>query len=569
MIIGIDLGTTNSVAACYINGKTEIIPNRLGRLLTPSVVSIDENGEVLVGETAREFGYLHPDASARVFKRTMGTDLTYTLAGMTFKSEELSGFVLRSLKEDAEVYLGETIEEAVISVPAYFNDNQRKATKKAGELAGLKVSRIISEPTASAVAYGVGDKNRTERCMVLDLGGGTFDVSVLEYYKSIMEIHAISGDNYLGGEDFTSALIELFLKRIDVEYDTLDLITRNALYRSAEKAKCDFDKADKVTVSLTIGDCSYAEDITVSEFEAACEPLLNRIRKPIEKSLRDARISLDDIDRVMLVGGATRLGLVRSYVKDLMGIYPDFYVDPDTSVAIGAALQAAMKERRKGIEEIVLTDVCPYTLGTEVMIDNGTFEENGHFLPIIERNTVIPVSRKERVFTAHDNQKQVTIKVLQGESKMTRNNFLLGSLVVDVPEGPKGQEAIDVTYTYDVNALLEVEVTVVSTRETKRIIIQNDSSPMSEEEAARRIRLLQYLKQNPREDEENKLVLLKGERLYKTTEGMDNDLLVNTMNEFEHMLTKGSRLEIERARKKAQDLFEEIEMRNGKKRILS
>ncbi|MBQ0004559.1 MAG: molecular chaperone HscC [Clostridiales bacterium] len=569
MIIGIDLGTTNSVAACYINGKTEIIPNRLGRLLTPSVVSIDENGEVLVGETAREFGYLHPDASARVFKRTMGTDLTYTLAGMTFKSEELSGFVLRSLKEDAEVYLGETIEEAVISVPAYFNDNQRKATKKAGELAGLKVSRIISEPTASAVAYGVGDKNRTERCMVLDLGGGTFDVSVLEYYKSIMEIHAISGDNYLGGEDFTSALIELFLKRIDVEYDTLDLITRNALYRSAEKAKCDFDKADKVTVSLTIGDCSYAEDITVSEFEAACEPLLNRIRKPIEKSLRDARISLDDIDRVMLVGGATRLGLVRSYVKDLMGIYPDFYVDPDTSVAIGAALQAAMKERRKGIEEIVLTDVCPYTLGTEVMIDNGTFEENGHFLPIIERNTVIPVSRKERVFTAHDNQKQVTIKVLQGESKMTRNNFLLGSIVVDVPEGPKGQEAIDVTYTYDVNALLEVEVTVVSTRETKRIIIQNDSSPMSEEEAARRIRLLQYLKQNPREDEENKLVLLKGERLYKTTEGMDNDLLVNTMNEFEHMLTKGSRLEIERARKKAQDLFEEIEMRNGKKRILS
>ena len=560
MLIGIDLGTTNSLAACFRNGKVEIIPNRLGKKLTPSVVSVDDEGSILIGETAREYGYLHPERTAKVFKRTMGTDHEYDLAGMKFSSEELSGFVLRSLKEDAEVYLGEPVQEAIISVPAYFNDNQRKATKRAGELAGLTVSRIINEPTASAIAYGVGEEGTVERCMIFDLGGGTFDVTILEYFKNIMEVYAIAGDNFLGGEDFTQVLVEMYLQRLLVaSVNLLDLRTLSNIYKAAEEAKCSFSDHDTVTMAVNVFGVLHEEQFTVAEYEEACQPLLEKLRKPIEKSLRDAKVTLDDLDRVILVGGATRLKIVRDYVKKVTGIYPDWYVDPDTSVAQGAALQCAMKERDRRIEEVILTDVCPFTLGTEVVRDNGAFEEPGHYLPIIERNTVIPVSRTQTVYTAHDNQKIVTVKVLQGESYMARNNLLLGSLTVEVPVGPKGQEAIEITYTYDVNSLLEVEVKVVSTGLQKKVIIQNEENKVSEEEARKRFERLQYLKQNPREEEENRLAMFRANRVYEESLGSDKDRIGEMIGEFDNALNNSTRLEVELTRKKLEDLLDEIE----------
>ena len=560
MLIGIDLGTTNSLAACFRNGKVEIIPNRLGKKLTPSVVSVDDEGSILIGETAREYGYLHPDRTAKVFKRTMGTDHEYDLAGMKFSSEELSGFVLRSLKEDAEVYLGEPVEEAIISVPAYFNDNQRKATKRAGELAGLTVSRIINEPTASAIAYGVGEEGAVERCMVFDLGGGTFDVTILEYFKNIMEVYAIAGDNFLGGEDFTQVLVEMYLQRLLVaSVSLLDLRTLANIYKAAEDAKCAFSKSDTVTIAVNVFGVLHEEHFTIEEYEEACEPLLEKLRKPIEKSLRDARITLDDLDRIILVGGATRLSIVRNFIQKVTGIYPDWYVDPDTSVAQGAALQCAMKERDRRIEEVILTDVCPFTLGTEVVRDIGAFEEPGHYLPIIERNTVIPVSRKQTVYTAHDNQKIVTVKVLQGESYMARNNLLLGQLTVEVPVGPKGQEAIEITYTYDVNSLLEVEVKVLSTGLQKKVIIQNEENRISDEEARKRFERLQYLKQNPREDEENSLAMFRANRMYEEALGPDKTRIADMIGEFDHALNNSTRLEVELIRKKLEDLLDEIE----------
>ena len=560
MLIGIDLGTTNSLAACFRNGKVEIIPNRLGKKLTPSVVSVDDEGSILIGETAREYGYLHPDRTAKVFKRTMGTDHEYDLAGMKFSSEELSGFVLRSLKEDAEVYLGEAVHEAIISVPAYFNDNQRKATKRAGELAGLTVSRIINEPTASAIAYGVGEEGTVERCMIFDLGGGTFDVTILEYFKNIMEVYAIAGDNFLGGEDFTQVLVEMYLQRLLVaSVNLLDLRTLSNIYKAAEEAKCSFSEHDTVTMAVNVFGVLHEEQFTLEEYEEVCRPLLEKLRKPIEKSLRDAKVTLDDLDRVILVGGATRLKIVRDYVKKVTGIYPDWYVDPDTSVAQGAALQCAMKERDQRIEEVILTDVCPFTLGTEVVRDNGAFEEPGHYLPIIERNTVIPVSRTQTVYTAHDNQKIVTVKVLQGESYMARNNLLLGSLTVEVPVGPKGQEAIEITYTYDVNSLLEVEVKVVSTGLQKKVIIQNEENKITEEEARKRFERLQYLKQNPREEEENRLAMFRANRVYEESLGSDKDRIGEMIGEFDNALNNSTRLEVELTRKKLEDLLDEIE----------
>ena len=558
MMIGIDLGTTNSLAACFREGRAEIIPNRLGQNLTPSVVSVDPDGTVYVGETAKERGVLHPLETARVFKRSMGTDKQYVLAGKTFRAEELSSLLLRSLKEDAEVYLGEEVTEAIISVPAYFNDLQRKATKRAGELAGLKVSRIINEPTAAAIAYGMDSQGKDARYLVFDLGGGTFDVSILELYGSIMEVHAIAGDNFIGGEDFTNLLCSLYLERAAVAPESLDIRTMNEVFKVAEACKCAFSERGEVTMSCAIDGQTHEMRLTLAEYEKACAPLLEKLRRPIERSLRDAGVKLGDIDQIVLVGGATRLPVVRRFVTRLFGRIPGMLVDPDEAVALGAALQCGMKARDKEIREVVLTDVCPYTLGTEVMVSNGVFDENGHYLPIIERNTVIPVSRTQTVYTAHDNQTRVNVKVLQGESRMAYHNLQLGEVSVPVPAGPKGREAVDITYTYDVNALLEVEVFVHSTGVRRKIIIQNEQNRISEEEATARLEKLQHLKQNPRDEEANRLQLLRGERLYEEMPG-NRAVIDRALMEFEQVLSGQDRAQIEQARKRLAKTLDEIE----------
>lgn len=560
MLIGIDLGTTNSLVACFRNGKAEIIPNRLGEKLTPSVVSVDSKGTVYVGQSAKERAMLHPLESASVFKRSMGTDQEYQLGSWKLRAEELSSLVLRSLKEDAEAYLGQSVTDAIISVPAYFNDLQRKATKRAGELAGLNVVRIINEPTAAAIAHGMTEQNDS-RYLVFDLGGGTFDVSILELYQPIMEVHAIAGDNFIGGEDFTDVLYALFLQSAGIAPEALDLKTRSEVRQNAENCKCAFSHTDEIMMCCTVHGQMHILRLTLEEYERACAPLLNRLRKPIEQSLRDAGVRLQEIDRIVLVGGATRSPVVRKYVAKLFGRTPSFGINPDEAVAIGAALQCGIKSRDKEIQEVVLTDVCPFTLGTEVIVDNGVFKEPGHYLPIIERNTVIPVSRTETVYTAHENQTRITVKILQGESRMSQNNLLLGELSVPVPAGPKGKEAVDITYTYDVNSLLEVEVYVHSSKLRRKILIQGNESRLSQEEAEKRMEALQHLKQNPRDEEPNRLVLLRGERLYAEATGEMRRAIDQAMMEFDRVLKKQDRREIQRAREKLVKFFDAMEYR--------
>ena len=560
MLIGIDLGTTNSLVACFRNGKVEIIPNRLGEKLTPSVVSVASEGTVYVGQSAKERAMLYPLESASVFKRSMGTDQEYQLGNRKLRAEELSSLVLRSLKEDAEAYLGQSVTDAIISVPAYFNDLQRKATKRAGELAGLNVVRIINEPTAAAIAYGMTEQNDS-RYLVFDLGGGTFDVSILELYQPIMEVHAIAGDNFIGGEDFTDVLYTLFLQSAGIAPEALDLKTRSEIRKNAENCKCAFSHTDEIIMCCTVHGQMHILRLTLEEYERACAPLLNRLRKPIEQSLRDAGVRPQEIDRIVLVGGATRSPVVRKYVAKLFGRTPSFGINPDEAVAIGAALQCGIKSRDKEIQEVVLTDVCPFTLGTEVLVDNGVIKEPGHYLPIIERNTVIPVSRTETVYTAHENQTRVTVKILQGESRMSQNNLLLGELSVPVPAGPKGKEAVDITYTYDVNSLLEVEVYVHSSKLRRKILIQGNESRLSPEEAEKRMEALQHLKQNPRDEELNRLVLLRGERLYEEATGEMRRAIDQAMMEFDRVLKKQDRTEIQRARKKLDKFFDEMEYR--------
>lgn len=558
MLIGIDLGTTNSLVACFRNGKAEIIPNRLGENLTPSVVSVDSKGTVYVGRSAKERAMLHPLESASVFKRSMGTDREYVLGGWKLRAEELSSLVLRSLKEDAESYLGQPVTDAIISVPAYFNDLQRKATKRAGELAGLNVVRIINEPTAAAIAHGMMEQ-KDSRYLVFDLGGGTFDVSILELYNPIMEVHAIAGDNFIGGEDFTDVLYNLFLESAGIAPENLDLKTRSEIRKNAENCKCAFSHSNEVMMCCAVNGQMHILRLSFEEYERACAPLLDRLRKPIERSLRDAGVSLNEIDQIVLVGGATKSPVVQRFVAKLFGRIPSFGVNPDEAVAIGAALQCGMKSRDKEIQEVVLTDVCPFTLGTEVMVDNGVFEEPGHYLPIIERNTVIPVSRTETVCTAHDNQTRITVKILQGESRMSQNNLLLGELSVPVPAGPKGKESVDITYTYDVNSLLEVEVYVHSSKLRRKILIQGSKSRLSQEKAEKRMETLQYLKQNPRDEEPNRLVLLRGERLYEEATGETRVAIDRAMMEFDRALKKQDRTEIQRARDKLEKFLNEME----------
>lgn len=560
MIIGIDLGTTNSLACYFDEGTTKIIPNRLGDNLTPSVVSIDEEDNIYVGKLAKERKILYSDRTADVFKRSMGTDKEFVLGDKKFKAEELSSFVLKSLKEDAEVFTGQKIEEAIISVPAYFNDDQRKATKRAGELAGLKVNRIINEPTAAAIAYGIDKREDHTKFLVFDLGGGTFDISILEMYKNIMEVRAVAGDNYIGGEDFTEILYRMFIEQVKLDEAKLDKKSLSHVKKQCEKAKLEFVDKKVVGIKCNINDEIYETEISIEAYERSCELLLSKLRKPIERSLKDAKIKLRQIDEIILIGGATRLPIIRKFVGKIFGRLPNTSVNPDEAVAIGAALQAAMKERDEYIKEIVLTDVCPFSLGTDVSIRSaGNIRQAGYFCPIIERNTVIPVSRTETFYTCYDGQNKVEIDILQGESRLAKNNLKLGEITVAVPKRPAGQESIDVTYTYDINSILEVIVRVNSTGETKKIIIQKEDSTLTEEEAKARFEELSYLKIHPRDQEKNKELLFRGERMYEEFTGDDRQIIGQALVNFEAVLNKQNKAEIENAREELKKILDEIE----------
>ncbi len=560
MILGIDLGTTNSLIACMKDDKVTVIPNKLGENLTPSVVSVDEEGVVYVGSTAKERKMTHPEQTADVFKRSMGTNKKFQLGERDFTAEELSSFILKSLKEDAEVFLGEEVKEAVISVPAYFNDAQRKATKKAGELAGFVVERIISEPTAAAIAYGLNLKNADTKFLVFDLGGGTFDVSILELFHNIMEVRAVAGDNYLGGEDFTEIIEQMFFREKDIDQDSLDEKTRTHIRKQAEICKYGFAENKTSAMKCRIGEDVYEYEINIDDYEKSCQLLLNKIKKPIERSLKDANIKLSEIEEIILVGGATKLPIVRRFVSRMFGRLPNASINPDEVVVVGAATQAAMKERNEAVKEIVLTDVCPFTLGTEVVVTRGGgIKEGGHYLPIIERNSVIPVSRTERLYTASDNQSVIKVEILQGESRYAKNNVYLGELEVPVPIGPAGKEAVDITYTYDINSILEVQVKVISTKMTKRMVIKNEAVDMTDEEIDERLASLAELKIHPREQEENKLLLLRGDRMYEEAIGDNRVLIERRMNIFEEILDKQNRDEIEKARVELKEFLDSIE----------
>lgn len=527
MIVGIDLGTTHSLIGYYGPDGPVLIPNALGELLTPSVISVDGDETFMVGQPAVDRLITAPQRSVASFKRWMGTDRATRLGKHVLRPEELSALVLRSLIADAESHFGSRVTEAVISVPAYFGDAQRKATRIAGELAGIKVERLINEPTAAAMAYGLQQRDGGGRFLVFDLGGGTFDVSILEMFEGVMEVHASAGDNFLGGDDFLTALRDACLRDLKIEPRSLTASEEAHLRRRLELAKRELSTASgvPVDVELSLSGTTHRWQVDETTFARLCEPLIQRLRAPLERAMRDARLAPEQLDDIVLVGGASRMPLAARLVSRMFGRLPLRHVNPDEAIALGAAVAAGMKARNEHLEEIILTDVCPHSLGVDTGRDDGHGQiTTGLFSPIIHRNATVPVSRVERYQPMRDMQTEVVFNIYQGESPRVENNIRLGTISVKVPPRASHANPVDIRFTYDINGLLQVEATVLATGETHEVVLEKNPGVLSPEEVRERLSALAELKVHPRDQQENLAVIARAERMYEELLWARNDL---------------------------------------------
>jgi molecular chaperone HscC len=543
-IIGIDLGTTNSAVAFLADDGPRLIPNALGATLTPSVVALDEGGQVLVGAAARELQVVHPERCASLFKRHMGSDWTADLGGRKFTPEELSSLVLASLKADAEAFFQKPVTRAVITAPAYFNDRQRKATIAAGRIAGLEVERIFNEPTAAALAYGFHEAEEDKTLLIFDLGGGTFDVSVVELFEGALEVRASAGESFLGGEDFTRSLAARVLATQGWTFERAELVAPllvARLIQQCEQAKCRLSREEAVAVRVPAKDGTFADGgpaVTVArpQFEAWTKHILARIELPIRRVLGDAGLTREKVHEVILVGGATRMPQVVARVTELLGKPPQRRLNPDEVVALGAAVQAGLFARAKGVEDLVVTDVAPFTLGVEIAKDFGQERRAGYFQPVIERNTTIPVSRSQRFGTVEPNQTSIRVKIYQGESRRVEDNLFLGEFEVQgIPRGPAGQE-IDIRFTYDLNGVLEVEATIVETDKKVSHIVTRYAHGLTPDQVRAAVQAMAKLKTHPREEQANRFLLRRAERLYEELPREDREALGRLLDGFEAAL---------------------------------
>lgn len=552
-ILGIDLGTTNSLGAVYRNGKVELIPNRFGSFLTPSVVSVTEDGSVVTGQIAKERLITHPKDTAFSFKKNMGSDQKYNLGGKTFLPEELSGFLVSAIVEDAKEYMGEEIKDVIISVPAYFHDKQRVATKRAGALAGVNVKRIVNEPSAAALASYFDTQNE-QLFLVFDFGGGTLDVSIVDCFDTMVEILAVSGDNHLGGDDFNEAVAEGFLREHQLQRGNLSEKEYAILLRQAEKCKIALSTEKEVKMTAVLGGQTYQSVYTNERMMRESSAVWKRIQTVLRRALRDSRVEVEDIDAVILAGGSGKMPLVQSYMEQLFDQTPLVTGFSDQLIARGLGLVCGVMERKDEVRDYILTDICPFTLGTGV--NNEADPKHPYMSAIIERNTILPCSRIQRFSTASDYQKEVKIEILQGEEPYAEDNVQLGLITTMVPKKKRGQESVDVRFTYDINGILEVEVTVVSTGKSVTKVL---SQSMDEKELARRMKQLEKLKVHPKDMTENQLILERLQALYEEALPETRDRLMYHIRNFESTLAEQDARRIRKYREFLEHMIASLE----------
>jgi molecular chaperone HscC len=565
VIIGIDLGTTHSLAAVWRNGRSELIPNAIGEFLTPSVVSLDNDGCILIGQAAKERLQTHPTLTAAGFKRFMGSAHINLLGEQPFRAEDLSSLVLRSLKQDAENYLDQPVYEAVVTVPAYFSDVQRQATRDAAILAGFQQVTLLNEPTAAALAYGLHQEREETQFLVFDLGGGTFDVSVLELFEGVMEVKATAGDNNLGGDDIDQALIQQFFEKTSAP-STLrnDAQTMSYLLARAECAKCALATQEAATIRLSLPDTLYEMTLDQVGLAEALAPFLERLSIPIERALRDAKLRSTELDAVVLAGGSTRLLAVRQLVTKLFGRFPEIALNPDKVVALGAAVQAGLRAKDAALSERVMTDVCPYSLGIEVskQMADGRYA-GGYMSTVLERNTAIPASRVQRFSPLRDNQETLQVRVFQGESRRANDNIELGQFDLPLPKGKKEQVGADVRFTYDVSGLLEVEATPTKNYQPygrpNKLVIESSGQRLSEAQIEQRLAILSAIKVHPRDRLEARTLLARAERIHTQLLGNERELIASTITTFEWTLESQDETKISHAKRHLTALLDRVE----------
>lgn len=528
-MIGIDLGTTNSLVCVWEEDHARLLENCFGENLTPSVVSFDEDGTVYVGKTAQERLVTHPAATFREFKRDMGTDIRYMACGREYTPEELSALVLKQLKEDAELALGYPVEEAVISVPAYFNDKQRAATRNAGLLAGLKVERLINEPSAAALAYHADQCDDEEMFIVFDFGGGTLDVSLVDAFENVIEIQSISGDNRLGGKDFNSLIAYDICSRNHLVWEKLSRQDRAILLREAEQIKIRLTDSEEAAAQVRINEKEYSYTLSNQQLVDLSSELFAAIQKALSKLMNNGMVTEKDISRVIMVGGSSKMPTVRQFVSRLFGGRISEGGNPDEIICRGTGILCGIKERKNGVRDLMLTDICPFTLGVGIIGDVMS--------PIIRKNQSLPCSRVQEYFTAYDDQKAILLCIYQGENHKASRNLFLTEIEVVVPPRPKGEVWVEVRFSYDINGLFDIDVFCPATgahlfREL------GTGGGMSQEELLASRAALEKMKKHPRDMEKNKCILEKAEALYVECNESQQVFLGRAIERFQEALNQ-------------------------------